>query len=219
MGFLKNLSNATKELEIYSSSSAADEDVAASVPSIAEPFVLAPGSSQEVTLRLRPTKTGKRTVRVNVVERRVLYDGTTTTTGSDADSNRRLFRAWLIHLDVQPAIVTKVFELRIPVASITGPSPASGNNNDNDNNSKRNKCVHYTNPYATTKTFSLSTDRPDLLTFREPAMRYAAGETRIVGLRFSAAPNRLRAAYLLNIFVNDESDKNEETFAVRVMYT
>ena len=68
------------------------------------------------------------------------------------------------------------------------------------------------------KTFSFSCDRPDLLTFRENRIRFLGGETQIVGLHFAAAPNQVRAAHLVNIFVNDEADKNEETFAVRVMY-
>ena len=139
----------------------------------------------------------------------------------------------MIHLDVQPAVVTKAFELRIPVASLAGPSPldaataVAGGGGSGGNaiaaaaasNPKRNKCVHYTNPYSVVKTYFFSCDRPDLLAFREDRLRLAPGETRIVGLHFAAAPNRVRAAYLVHIFVNDEADKNEETFAVRVMYT
>ena len=230
LGLLKNVFNSSKELSIFSSS---PDDVVAATPEIAEPFVLPPGGAQEVTLRLRPLKTGRKTVRINVIERGGVVVGgvggvgggigeTFSSSSLASPDGRSLFRAWLVCLDVQPAVVTKAFELRIPVAAIGDPSPAGAGpqtDNNNININKRNKCVHYTNPYAVVKTFSFSSDRPDLLAFREDRMRFSAGETRVVGLHFAAAPNRVRAAHLVSIFVNDENDKNEETFAVRVMYT
>ena len=79
-----------------------------------------------------------------------------------------------------------------------------------------NKRISYTNPYPTKRVFLLRTNREDLLQFKEPRMEFSGGETKNIGLRF--APTQMPGTIEFLVFINDEDDKNEETFCVSALY-
>ena len=82
------------------------------------------------------------------------------------------------------------------------------------------KKVSLANPYTTYDTlFVLSTDRPDLLSFKQPTLSVPAGETRYIGLKFAAPPAVLGSAKVHVIFVNNEEDKNEELMEISLAFT
>ena len=60
------------------------------------------------------------------------------------------------------------------------------------------------------------TDRPDLLQFKEAVLELEGGASQAVGLRFSPVTQPGIAEVL--VFINDEEDKNEETFRVTCEY-
>ena len=81
-----------------------------------------------------------------------------------------------------------------------------------------NKKVSLANPYTYDAHFALSTDRPDLLTFKQPTVLVPAGETRYIGLKFAPPPSVLGSAKL-HVFVNNEEDKNEEFMEISLAFT
>ena len=80
------------------------------------------------------------------------------------------------------------------------------------------KKVSLSNPYTYDAHFSLRTDRPDLLAFKQPTLPVPAGESRYIGLKFAAPPPGLGSAKL-HIFVNNEADKNEELMEISLVFT
>jgi nephrocystin-4 len=64
--------------------------------------------------------------------------------------------------------------------------------------------------------FHLFTNRDDLLQFRDTRLDMAGGEESAIGLRF--VPSTHRQVVDVMVFINDEEDKNEETFCVRTTY-
>ena len=80
------------------------------------------------------------------------------------------------------------------------------------------KKVSLANPYTYDTHFALSTDRPDLLSFKQPTVLVPAGETRYIGLRFAPPPAVLGSAKL-HVFVNNEEDKNEELMEISLAFT
>lgn len=78
-----------------------------------------------------------------------------------------------------------------------------------------NKKITYTNPYQQFRTFTLRCNQPWLMHFTPPRLQLPAGATRPIGLTFDA---RAATTGLLDVlvFVNDEEDKTEECFKVRV---
>ena len=60
------------------------------------------------------------------------------------------------------------------------------------------------------------TDRPDLLQFKETVLELEGGASQAIGLRFSPVTQPGIAEVL--VFINDEEDKNEETFRVTTEY-
>ena len=65
--------------------------------------------------------------------------------------------------------------------------------------------------------FQLRTNRDDLLQFKDTRLEIGAGETQNIGLRF--APTQAPGTVEILVFINDEDDKNEETFCVRASYS
>jgi nephrocystin-4 len=112
----------------------------------------------------------------------------------------QLVRTWLICVTCQPPIISKAYELQVPAGGGKG----------------CNKRIAYTNPYPRKKLFQLRCNRGDLLQFKDPQLEVAAGETVNIGLRF--APAQTAGTIEILVFINDEDDKNEETFCVRVTY-
>ena len=81
-----------------------------------------------------------------------------------------------------------------------------------------NKKVSLANPYTYDTHFVLSTDRPDLLSFKQPTLPIPAGETRYIGLKF-VAPAAVAGSDKLFVFVNNEEDKNEELMEITVVFS
>ena len=112
----------------------------------------------------------------------------------------QLIRSWLVCVSGRPPTVTKAFELTLPVGGGKG----------------CNKRISYTNPYPNKKVFYLRTNRDDLLQFKDARLEIAGGEAASIGMRF--APSMSPGCVEILVFINDEDDKNEETFCVRAMY-
>ncbi|XP_018081599.1 nephrocystin-4-like isoform X2 [Xenopus laevis] len=117
----------------------------------------------------------------------------------DVDQHQ-LVASWLVCVSCRKPVISKAFEIALPVGGEKG----------------CNKKISYRNPYPTKKTYSLYTNRSDLLQFKENYFEVAAGETYSIGLRF--APSQTRGQEEILIFINDREDKNEETFCVKVRY-
>lgn len=60
------------------------------------------------------------------------------------------------------------------------------------------------------------TDRPDLLQFKENLLELEGGAAQPIGLRFAPVTHPGIAELL--VFINDEEDKNEETFRITAEY-
>ena len=97
-------------------------------------------------------------------------------------------------------VISKVFELQLPLGGGKG----------------SNKKISYTNPYAMRRVFQLRTSRDDLVQFKETRLEAAGGATVSIGMRF--APCQTPGVTDILLFVNDEDDKNEETFCIKALY-
>ena len=64
----------------------------------------------------------------------------------------------------------------------------------------------------------LRTNRSDLLRFREEALDVGAGASEDICLVFLPVASAAAAAVDVLVFVNDEDEKTEEAFCVRVRY-
>ncbi|XP_072100875.1 nephrocystin-4 isoform X3 [Mobula birostris] len=113
---------------------------------------------------------------------------------------RQLVASWLIFLICKQPAICKAFEISIPLEEGKG----------------SNKRVSYTNPYPTKRVYFLRTNRPDLLQFKEDSFEVEGGETYHIGLRFAPGYNSGEEEIL--IFINDQAEKNEETYCVKVTY-
>ena len=60
------------------------------------------------------------------------------------------------------------------------------------------------------------TDRPDLVQFKESLLELEGGASQAIGLRFSPVTQPGLSDVL--VFINDEEDKNEETFRITAEY-
>uniref|UniRef100_A0A5S6KML1 Carbonyl reductase family member 4 n=1 Tax=Xenopus tropicalis TaxID=8364 RepID=A0A5S6KML1_XENTR len=117
----------------------------------------------------------------------------------DVDQHQ-LVASWLVCVSCRKPVISKAFEILLPVGGEKG----------------CNKRISYRNPYPTKKTYSLHTNRTDLLQFKENYFEVGDGETYSIGLRF--APSQTSGLEEILIFINDQEDKNEETFCVKVRY-
>ncbi len=97
-------------------------------------------------------------------------------------------------------MISKAYELQLPIGGGKG----------------SNKRIAYTNPYSHPKVFNFRTNRADLLQFKESKVELGAGQVHNIGLRF--APSQSAGSLEILVFINDEDDKNEETFCVRATY-
>ncbi|XP_028849286.1 nephrocystin-4 isoform X2 [Denticeps clupeoides] len=150
----------------------------------AEVFVLPPAAVQDVQVAVRPLRPGCKFVYMNVVD----------------VEQHQLVACWLLCVNVRPPIITKAFEIALPVGGGKG----------------SNKKITYTNPYPTTHAFRLLSDHPDLLQFKEDSFEVRGGQTYTIGLRF--APSQSPGAEEILIYINDLEEKNEETFCINVRY-
>ncbi|XP_069466369.1 nephrocystin-4 [Ambystoma mexicanum] len=114
--------------------------------------------------------------------------------------HHQLVSSWLICMSCRQPLISKAFEITLSAGGGKG----------------SNKRITYTNPYPSKKVYSLHTNRPDLLQFKEDRFEIGGGQTYTIGLRF--APSQSSGMEEILIYINDQEDKNEETFCVKVIY-
>ncbi|KAK9515632.1 hypothetical protein VZT92_026260 [Zoarces viviparus] len=148
-------------------------------------FVLPPAAVQELQLKVQPWRAGSRFLYLNAV---------------DAE-NRRLVTAWLLCLNVYRPVLSKAFEVCVPVGGGRGSS----------------RKITYTNPYTSSRSFLLRSDHADLLQFKEEKFQISGGESYTIGLRF--APSQSPGSVEILVYVNNLEEKTEETFCVKVNYS
>lgn len=152
-------------------------------------FMLGSSAVQELNVGVQPSKSGVKHYYLNVVDIETSY----------------LVHSWFIYVNCKPPVISKSFELQLPVCG--GGSVASV---------VSQKRVSYTNPYATEKYFVLSTNRDDLLTFKERRIKLMANEQKTLALKFLPCP--MPGFVEIYVFINNDNDSNEETFSLRVHY-
>ena len=150
-----------------------------------DPFMLTAKTLQELHVGVRPQQAGCRFIYINVVD--IEY--------------HQLIRSWLVCISCRAPVVSKAYELNLPVHGGKG----------------SNKRISYTNPYPHRKVFMIRSNREDLLQFKESRLEIEPNESKNIGLRF-APHDQVRMVEIL-LFINDEDDKNEETFSVRATYS
>uniref|UniRef100_A0A7N6BPE9 Nephrocystin 4 n=1 Tax=Anabas testudineus TaxID=64144 RepID=A0A7N6BPE9_ANATE len=148
-------------------------------------FVLPPAAVQELQLKVQPWRAGSRFLYVNAVD----------------VEHRRLVTAWMLCLNVHQPVLSKAFEVRVPVGGGRGSS----------------RKITYINPYTSSRTFLLRSDHPDLLQFKEDKFQIGGGESYTIGLRF--APSQSPGSVEILVYVNNLEEKTEETFCVKVSYS
>lgn len=148
-------------------------------------FVLPPAAVQELQLKVQPWHAGTRFLYVNAVD----------------VEQQRLVTAWLLSLNVHRPVLSKAFEVSVPIGGGRGSS----------------RKITYTNPYTSSRTFLLRSDHPDLLQFKEDKFQIGGGESYTVGLRF--APSQSAGSVEILVYVNNLEEKTEETFCVKVSYS
>ncbi|KAK1899075.1 Nephrocystin-4, partial [Dissostichus eleginoides] len=148
-------------------------------------FVLPPATVQELQLKVQPWRAGSRFLYVNAVD----------------VENRRLVASWLLCLNVHRPVLSKAFEVCVPVGSGRGSS----------------RKITYTNPYTSSRSFLLRSDHPDLLQFKEDKFQIGGGESYTIGLRF--APSQSPGSGEILVYVNNLQERTEETFCVKVNYS
>ncbi|XP_065102916.1 nephrocystin-4 isoform X2 [Paramisgurnus dabryanus] len=149
-----------------------------------EVFALPAQGVQDVRVGVKALRPGSRFFYLNVL---------------DVDT-RQLVGSWLLCITCRQPVISKAFEIKVPV----------------DGGKGSNKKISFTNPYSTSRVFTLSTDHPDLLMFKEEQFQIMGGEIYTIGLRF--APTQNPGTEEILIFINDQQDKNEDTYCVRVQY-
>ncbi|XP_066296453.1 nephrocystin-4-like isoform X4 [Branchiostoma lanceolatum] len=149
------------------------------------PFMLAANAVHEVNVGVRPLSLGSKFLYINVVD----------------TEYHQLIRTWLICMQTTQAVISKAFDLQLPIGGGKG----------------CNKRIPYTNPYMHRKTFVLRTNRQDLLQFKENTFELGSGDVYTIGMRF--APSQQQGTTEILIFINDEDDKNEETFCIKANYS
>ncbi|ESO08185.1 hypothetical protein HELRODRAFT_98290 [Helobdella robusta] len=148
-----------------------------------EPFMLLAGNLQQINVGVRPLKVGVATMSINVV---------------DVEAHQ-LVNGWMIQVVSREPIISKHFEMTIPIGG-----------------AGESKRISFTNPYGVRKTFFLRTTRPDLIRFKQHQLNLDPGQQGQIGLKFLSARKRFKTKIL--VLINDEDDKNEETFAITVEY-
>lgn len=149
-----------------------------------EVFALPAVSVQDIRLGVKAMHSGSCFRYLNVV---------------DVDT-RQLVAAWLLCLTCRQPVISRAFELQVPVGGGRG----------------SNKKISFTNPYPSSRGFRLCSDHPDLLQFKEEKFQVEGGASYNIGLRF--APSQSAGSEEILVFINDLEDKNEETYCIKVVY-
>lgn len=110
-----------------------------------------------------------------------------------------LVGAWIVHVSISLPLVTKTYELRLPVGQ-----PAQ-------------KKISYANPWDQQQTILLRSSEPALLKPREPVVQLPSNGQ--VFLRLGFAPMAHKAREHMYLFINDkQTDQNEECLLFQVTY-
>ena len=111
--------------------------------------------------------------------------------------NKVLVEQWMVHTSASLPVVSKTYD--IPVSTTLHPV---------------HKNISFTNPYTSTKTFKLKTNKPELVQFKDNELSVPSKESVNIGLVLS--PICLSQSNYILVFVNDVDQKCEECFALRI---
>ncbi|XP_063048486.1 nephrocystin-4 [Engraulis encrasicolus] len=117
------------------------------------------------------------------------------------EQQHQLVDAWSICVNAQPPAITRTWDVCVPVGGGRGST----------------KKFSYTNPYTHTHTFTLLTDQPHLLHFKQDSFQVGGGQTYSIGLRF--APSQSCGQQEILIFINNQDQRNQDTFRAQVTYS
>eukprot|EP00611_Tribonema_gayanum_P032177 TRINITY_DN9484_c0_g1_i1.p1 TRINITY_DN9484_c0_g1~~TRINITY_DN9484_c0_g1_i1.p1 ORF type:complete len:182 (-),score=57.50 TRINITY_DN9484_c0_g1_i1:280-825(-) len=144
-------------------------------------FQLVSGAYNRVDMRYRPARTGGSKVQVHMV---------------DVDT-QELVGAWLATATALPPVVTKTYELDLPVGK------------------ESHKRIAYANPWSQARAFRLRSSDETVMAPRHGGLEVAADGT---GFRlWLHAPDAAGSAEVF-LFVNNENDQNEECLLIRMRY-
>lgn len=148
------------------------------------PFMLAASTVHELNVAVRSMRVGNKFFYINVVD----------------TEYHQLLRTWMVCVNCRAPMVSRAFELALPVGGGKG----------------SNKRITYTNPYPHRRVFLLRCNRDDLLQFKETRIEVDGGSSHVIGFCF--APASMPGTAEILVFINDEEDKNEETFCIKATY-
>ncbi|KAF8565305.1 hypothetical protein P879_05150 [Paragonimus westermani] len=152
-------------------------------------FMVSPKAVYELKARIMPRQVGMRNYQINVVEA----------------TSQRVIRAWIICAEIKPPEVSKTYNIELPLLFRQNTAELC------------HKRVAYTNPYSHAKRLRIQTDRPDLLQFKDSEIEVPAGGTAQLALRFIPQPHP--SVQRLYVFMKNEDENIEETFAIVAQYT
>ncbi|KAJ3361635.1 Nephrocystin-4 [Allomyces javanicus] len=145
-------------------------------------LALPAGGCSEVAVQYRPMDVGDQRVVVHLVD----------------PATRKLVWGWIVQCRALPPVVTKTFQLTLPLGK-----PAS-------------KRISFSNPYGTTKVFEVSCSHHALVSVREDVFELAPGAAIYLHLAFAALDLATRVDVF--IFINDPEGNSEECFCVKAVY-
>ena len=146
-------------------------------------FQLVPGAYNSIGMISRPLRMGNRRVLVHMV---------------DVDSHE-LIAAWLVSTTAAPPVVTKTYDVSIPVGR------------------SAHKKIAYKNQWDRQRNFTLRTNEPNLMRCKEPKLSVRKLGKAYIRLFFTPLDKPgLREMF---VFVNDETDQNEECLLIKVQYS
>ncbi|KAF0749138.1 hypothetical protein AaE_007125, partial [Aphanomyces astaci] len=116
----------------------------------------------------------------------------------DVDSHE-LVGSWLLNANTSEPLVTKVFDVTLPLGV-----PVL-------------KKISYRNPWESDRMFVLRTSDPSIMKPREPMLRLSGGSDGFLRLAF--APYSIPCTKKVYLFINDGSDQNEECLLLHITWT
>ncbi|KAG3031069.1 hypothetical protein PC121_g14207 [Phytophthora cactorum] len=112
-----------------------------------------------------------------------------------------LVGAWSVHVTLALPVITKTYELRLPVGRAA------------------QKKISYSNPWDQPQTIMLRSSAPKLLVPREPVLRLPSNGQAFLRLAFAARNHSEAASQDIYLFINDKrTDQNEECLLFQVTY-
>ncbi|XP_054706812.1 nephrocystin-4-like [Uloborus diversus] len=109
----------------------------------------------------------------------------------------KALQSWLLVLSCQKPSVSKAFQVHLSVGK------------------EATKRITYTNPYHRSRSFILHCSHPQLLYLREWEFTVPAGKSYVIGLYF--VPQQFVFSETIFLYLNDVSEKNEETYCIKVI--